>query len=84
MNAEVPLAEIIFCPNWTACAVASLHFGNRLTLPRGTEKSDSQIILSEGGAVATDAFRHVFVRVRNFHFVVTSLVLFDIEVMQSG
>ena len=79
VNAEVPLAEIIFCPQWTARAVASLHFGDRLALPHGAEKSTFQTILSERGAAGTDAFRHVFVRIRNFHFAITSRVLLQLR-----
>jgi len=83
MNTEVTPAQIVFCPQWTACAVASLHLGGLLALPHGAEKPTFQTILSERRAAATDALRHVLFRIRNFHFVVTSRTLFGVEVIQS-
>jgi hypothetical protein len=78
MNAEVPLAEVIFSPQWTACAVASLHLWDFIALTYGAEKPSFQTILSERRAATTDALRHVFVCVRNFHFVVTSRMLLQL------
>jgi len=83
MNAEVTLAEVIFCPQWTVPTVASLHLGDFIALPHGAEKPTFQTILSERRAATADALRHVFVRVRNFHFIITSCTLFGVEVIQS-
>jgi len=82
VNTEVTLAEIVFCPQWTVPTDTSLHLGDFIALSHGAKKPAFQTIISKRRATTADALFHVFVRVRNFHFIVVSLTLFGIEVIQ--
>ena len=82
MNTEVTLAEIVFCPQWTVPTDASLHLGDFIALSHGAKKTRLSNYYRKSRATTADALFHVFVRVRNFHFIVVSLTLFGIEVIQ--
>jgi len=66
-TAEVTPCQSIHWIHLTTATDTSLHLGDSLTLSHRAEKCTLQTILNKCWTIVTDAFRHIFFRIRSPH-----------------